>query len=108
MLGFGRSPRVMHLEAFVAVAGLAVHAALGGFLNGRFTHVTHDGHGRAGCLTVAFYDALQREVTEEHADPSLPKIDVMLAPGTGEGGDSRRNGGTPPSGRRDGSCFIKT
>ncbi len=102
MLGFGRSPGVVHLEALVAEAGLAVHAALGGLLSGRLAGVAHDGHGRAGRLPVALHDALQSKVSEEHADPALPEINVMLTAGTREGGDPRSDGGAPPSGRRYG------
>lgn len=102
MLGFGCSPGVVHLEALVAEAGLAVHAALGGLLDGRLADVTHDGHGCSGRLTVTLHDALQSEVPEEHADPSLPEINVMLTAGTREGGDPGSDGGAPPSRRRYG------
>lgn len=103
VLGFGRPPGVGQLEALVAVAGPAVHAALGGLVGRRLTRTTHDGHGRAGRLTVALHDTLQREVPEEHADPALPEVDVMLTPGTRERGDAGSDRGAPPTGRRDGA-----
>lgn len=95
MLGFRRAPGMVHLETLVAVASLAVHAALSSFLLvWRLADVTHDGDGRAGSLAVALHDALQGEVTEEHADAALAKVDVMLAAWAWDGGDS---GGHRPS-----------
>lgn len=89
VLGPGRPPWVVHLEALVAVARLAVHAALGGFLYGGWlAHVAHDGHGRAGRLPVALHNALQREVAEEHADAPLAQLYVALATWAREAGDA--------------------
>lgn len=59
MLSLWRAPGVVHLEALVTVARLAVHAALGGLLLlRRLADVAHDGDGRAGRLAVALHDAL--------------------------------------------------
>lgn len=53
----------------------------------RFTDVTHDCNGRAGSLPVTLDDALQGEVTEQHADAALSQVDVMLAARARDGGD---------------------
>lgn len=96
MLGFGRAPGVVQLEALVAVAGPAVHAALGGLLLlRRLADVAHDCHGGASSLPVALDDALQGEVPEEHADAALAQVDVVLAAGARNGGDPR--GHRPPA-----------
>lgn len=91
VLGFRCTPRVVHLEALIAVAGLAVHAALGGLLHRWLARAAHDGDGCAGRLPVALHDALQREVAEEHADAALAQINVVLAARAREGGDARRD-----------------
>ena len=100
MLSFGRAPGVVQLEAFVTVAGLAVHAALSGLLLlRRLADVTHDCDGRAGRLPVALDDALQGEVTEQHADAALAKVDVMLTAGARDGGDpGSHRASAPPRG----------
>lgn len=105
MLRFGRAPGVVQLEALVAVAGLTVHAALGGLLRRRLTHVAHDGHRGPRRLPVPLHDTLQREVAEEHADAALPEVDVVLAAWAGEGGDAGCHGGTPPARGGYGPCF---
>lgn len=88
MLSLRRAPGMVHLEALVAVARLAVHAALGGLLLlRRLADVAHDGHGRAGRLAVALHDALQGEVAKQHADAPLAEVDVVLAAGAWDGGD---------------------
>lgn len=102
MLGFGRAPRMVHLEALVAVASLAVHAALCGFLLlRRFADVAHDGDGGAGGLPVALDDALQGEVAEQHADAALAEVDVVLAAWARDGGDPGSHGPPAPPGGRD-------
>lgn len=89
VLSPGRSPRVVQLEAFVAVACLAVHAAFGGLLHSRrLAYVAHDGDGGTGRLPVALYDALQCEVAEEHADAPLTQLYVALAAWAWEAGDA--------------------
>lgn len=96
VLGFGRAPGVVQLEALVAVAGPAVHAALGGLLLlGGLADVAHDRDGGAGRLAVALHDALQGEVPEQHADAAFAQVDVVLAAGAGDGGDPR--GHRPPA-----------
>lgn len=98
MLGLGRAPWVVHLEALVAVAGFAVHAALGGLLLlQRLADVAHDGDGSAGRLPVALHDALQSEVAEEHADAALAQVDVVLAARARDGGDPRGHGSSAPA-----------
>lgn len=87
MLSFWCPPGVVQFEALVTVARLAVHAALRGLLRWRLANVTHDGDGCAGGLAVALDDALQGEVTEQHADAALAEVDVMLAAGARDGGD---------------------
>ena len=105
MLGLGRAPGVVQLEALVAVAGLAVHAALGGLLRRqrRLAHVAHDGHGGTGRLPVALHDVLQREVAEEHADAALAQLDVVLAARARDGRDAGGHRVPPPAGRRHGT-----
>lgn len=104
MLGLGRAPGVVQLEALVAVAGLAVHAALGGLLQLRwFADVAHDGHGGARRLPVALHDALQGEVAEQHADAALAQVDVVLAAGAGDGGDPGGHRAAAPARGRDGA-----
>lgn len=96
VLGLGRAPGVVQLEALVAVAGPAVHAALGGLLLLRgLAHVANDCHGGASGLTVALHDALQREVPEQHADAAFAEVNVVLAAGARDGGDPR--GHRPPA-----------
>lgn len=96
MLGFGRAPGVVQLEALVAVASPAVHAALGGLLLlWRLAGVAHDGHGGASRLAVALDDALQGEVPKQHADAALAEVDVVLAARARNGGDPR--GHRPPA-----------
>lgn len=96
VLGFGGAPGVVQLEALVAVAGPAVHAALGGLLLlGGLADIAHDGDGGAGRLAVALHDALQGEVPKQHADAALAQVDVVLAAGAGNGGDPR--GHRPPA-----------
>lgn len=92
---------MVQLEALVAVASLAVHAALGGLLLlRRLTDVTHDRDGRAGGLAVALNDALQSEVTEQHADAALAKVYVVLAAWAWDGGDpGSHRPSAPPRGR---------
>lgn len=88
MLSFGCSPGVMQLEALVAVASLAVHAALRGLLLlCRLADVTHDCDGGPGGLAIALDNALKGEVTEQHANATLTKVDVVLAAGAWDGGD---------------------
>ena len=105
VLGLGGPPGVVQLEALVAVASLAVHAALGGLLRRqrRLAHVAHDGHGGARRLPVALHDVLQREVAEEHADAPLAQLDVVLAARAGDGRDAGGHRVPPPAGRRDGT-----
>lgn len=104
MLSLGCAPGVVQLEALVTVAGLAVHAALGGLLLlWRLADVAHDGNGSAGGLTVALHNALQREVTEQHADAALAKVDVVLAAGAWDGGDTGSHRPSAPARGRDGA-----
>lgn len=95
MLGFGCAPGVVELEALVAVASPAVHAALGGLLLWRLADVAHDRHGGASRLAVALHDALQGEVPKQHADAAFAEVDVVLAAGARNGGDPR--GHRPPA-----------
>lgn len=89
MLGPRRPPWVVQLEALVAVAGLAVHAALGGLLHSRWlAQVAHDSDCGTGRLPVALHNALQREVAEEHADTPLAQLYVTLATWAWEAGDA--------------------
>lgn len=89
MLGPGRPPWVVQLEALVAVARLTVHAALGGLLNSRrLANVAHDGDRGTGRLPVAFHDALQCEVAEEHVDAAFAQLYVTLATWTWKAGDA--------------------
>lgn len=97
MLGFGGAPWVVELEALVAVAGLAVHAALGGLLLGRLAHVAHDGHGGAGRLPVALHNAFQGEVPEEHAHAPLTQVHIVLAAWARESGNAGGHRATSPS-----------
>lgn len=104
VLGLGRAPGVVQLEALVAVARPAVHAALGGLLLlRRLAHVAHDGHGGAGGLPVALHDALQGEVAKQHADAALAEVDVVLAAGARDGGDPRGHRPPAPPGGGDGT-----
>lgn len=98
MLSFGCAPGVVQLEALVTVASLAVHTALCSLLLlWRLTDVTHDRDGCAGSLAVALNDVLQGEVTEQHADAALTKVDVMLAARAWDGGDPRSHRTSAPS-----------
>lgn len=100
VLGFGRAPWVVQLETLVTIAGLAVHAALGGLLLRRLADVAHDRHCGAGSLAVALNNAFQGEVTEQHADAALAEVDVMVAAGAGDGGDpGSHRPSAPPRGR---------
>lgn len=102
MLSFGRTPRVVQLEALVTVASLAVHAALGRLLLlWRLADVAHDGDSGAGRLAVAFDDALQGEVAEQHADAALPQVNVVLAAGARDGGDPGGHRPSAPARGRD-------
>lgn len=104
VLRLGRAPWVVQLEALVAVAGLAVHAALGGLLLlRRLADVAHDGDGGAGRLPVALHDALQGEVAEQHADAALAQVDVVLAARARDGGDPRGHRASAPARGRDGA-----
>lgn len=104
MLRFGRAPRVMQLETLVAVAGLAVHAALGGLLLlRRLADVAHDGDGSSRRLPVALHDALQGEIAEQHANAALAKVDVVLAARARDGGDPRGHRASAPARGRDGT-----
>lgn len=100
MLSFGCAPGMVQLEALVAVAGLAVHAALCGLLLlRRLADVAHDCDGRAGRLAVALDDALQGEVTEQHTDAALAEVDVVLTAGARDGGDpGSHRASAPPRG----------
>lgn len=100
MLGFRCAPGVVEFEAFVTVASLAVHTALGSLLLlRRLTDVTHDGDGCAGCLAVALHDALQGKVAEEHTDATLTKVNVMLAARACNRSDTRgHRSSAPPRG----------
>lgn len=90
VLGPGRPPWVVQLEALVAVARLAVHAALGGLLHSRrLAHVAHDGDSSTGRLPVALHNVLQCEVAEEHADAPFTQFYVVLATWAREAGDTR-------------------
>lgn len=107
MLGFGRAPGVVELEALVAVARPAVHAALGGLLLLRgLAAVAHDGHGGAGRLAVALHDVLQGEVAEQHADAALAQVDVVLAAGARDGGDPRGDRAPAPPWGGDGTWGV--
>lgn len=97
MLSFGCSPRMVQLEALVAITSLAVHAALCGLLRWRLADVTHDGHSSAGSLAVALNNALQGEVTEQHADAALAKVDIVLTARAVDGGDARGHGPFAPT-----------
>lgn len=89
VLGPGRPPWVVQLEALVAVACLAVHAALGGLLHSRWlAHIAHDGDSGTGRLPVALHNSLQCEVAEEHADAPLAQLYVTLATWAWEAGDA--------------------
>lgn len=104
VLRLGRAPGVVKLETLIAVAGLAVHAALGGFLLlWRLTDVAHDGDGSAGCLPVALHDALQGEVAEQHANAALAKVNVMLAARARNGGDPWGHRASAPARGRNGA-----
>lgn len=104
VLGFGCAPGVVQLEALVAVARLAVHAALCGLLQlWRFADVAHDGDGCAGSLPIALDDALQGEVSEQHADAALAQIYVVLAARAWDGGDPGSHRASAPPRRRDGT-----
>lgn len=99
VLGPGCPPRVVQLEALIAVARLAVHAALGGLLHSRrLAQVAHDGDSGTGRLPVALHNALQREVSEEHADAPLAQLYVTLATWAWEAGDTGGDRGAPPAG----------
>lgn len=76
MLGFDGSPWMVNLEALVAEAGTAIHAAFCGFLDWRFAKVTHDGSGSAGRLSVAFYYSLQSKVSKKAINASLSKVHI--------------------------------
>lgn len=90
VLGFGCAPGVVQLEALVAVARPAVHAALRGLLLLRgLADVAHDGDGGASGLAVALDDVLQGEVPKQHADAAFAQVDVVLAAGARDGGDPR-------------------
>lgn len=104
MLSLGCAPGVVQLEALVTVARLAVHAALCGLLLlRRLTDVAHDGDGCAGGLPVALHDALQGEVTEQHADAALTEVDVVLAARAWDGGDPGSHRTSAPPRGRDGA-----
>lgn len=103
VLGFGRAPGVVQLEALVAVARPAVHAALGGLLLWRLAHAAHDGHGGASRLAVALHDALQGEVPKQHADAAFAQVDVVLAARARNGGDPRGHRPSAPSLGGDGT-----
>lgn len=88
---------MVQLETLVAVARLAVHAALRGFLlQRRLADVAHDGDGRASRLSVALDNVLQGEVAEQHADAALAEVDVVLAAGARNGGDPGSHGASAP------------
>lgn len=91
------APWVVDLEAFIAVAGTAVHAALGGLLGGRLAEVTHDGRGRPSRLPVPLHDRLQGEVTEQATDPSFSKVHVVLTARTRERSRPRSQGVALPA-----------
>lgn len=104
MLSFGCAPGVVQLEALVAEASLAVHAALCSLLQlWRLTDVTHDGDGCAGGLAVALDDVLQGEVAEQHADAALAEVDVVLASRARDGGDPQSHRTSAPPRGRDGA-----
>ncbi len=104
MLSFGCPPGVVQLEALIAVAGLAVHAALCGLLQlWRLADVAHDCDGCAGGLAVALDNALQGEVTEQHADAALAEVNVVLAAGAWNGSDARGHRPSAPPRGRDGA-----
>lgn len=89
MLGPGRPPWVIQLEALIAVARLAIHAALGSFLHSRrLAHVAHDGDSCTGRLPVALHNTFQCEVAEEHADAPLAQLYVTLTTWAWEAGDT--------------------
>lgn len=101
VLGFGCAPGVVQLETLVTVARLAVHAALCCLLLWRLADVAHDGDGCAGSLPVALHDALQGEVSEQHADAAFAQIYVMLAAWARDGGDPGSHRSSAPSRRGD-------
>lgn len=102
MLSFGCAPGVVQLEAFITVARLAVHAALGCLLLlWRLTDVAHDCDGRAGSLAVALNNAFQSEVAEQHANATLAEVNVVLAPWAWDGGDPGSHRASTPPWRRD-------
>lgn len=103
VLGLGRAPGVVQLEALVAVASPAVHAALGGLLLWRLADVAHDCHGGARGLAVALHDALQGEVAKQHADAAFAQVDVVPAAGAGNGGDPRGHRAPAPPWGGDGA-----
>lgn len=104
MLSFGCAPGVVQLEALVAVAGLAVHTALGGLLQlRRLTDVAHDCDGGASGLAVALDDALQGEVAEQHADATLAEVNVVMAAWAWDGGDPGSHRPSAPPWGRDGA-----
>lgn len=103
VLGFGCAPGVVQLETLVTVARLAVHAALCCLLLWRLADVAHDGDGCAGSLPVALHDALQGEVSEQHADAAFAQIYVMLAAWARDGGDPGSHRSSTPSRRGDGT-----
>lgn len=104
VLSFGRAPGVVQLEALVAVAGLAVHAALRGLLLlWRLTDVAHDCDSCPGSLAVALDDAFQSEVAKQHADAALAEVYVVLAAWARDGGDPGSHGASAPPRGRDGA-----
>lgn len=103
VLGFGCAPGVVQLEALVAVARPAVHAALRGLLLGGLADVAHDGDGGASGLAVALDDALQGEVPKQHADAAFAQVDVVLAAGARNGGDPRGHRSPAPPWGGDGT-----
>lgn len=104
MLSLWCAPGVVQLKALITVASLAVHTALCGFLLlWRLADVAHDCDGRAGSLAVALDDALQGEVTEQHADAALAQVDVVLAAGARDGGDPGSHRPSAPAWGRDGA-----
>lgn len=104
VLSFWCPPWVVQLEALVAVAGLTVHAALCSLLLlGGLTDVTHDGDSRSGRLAVALNDALQGEVTKQHADSALTEVNVVLTAWAWDGGDSGSHRASAPPWGRDGA-----
>lgn len=104
MLGFRCAPGVVEFEAFVTVASLAVHAALGSLLLlRRLTDVTHDGNGCTGRLTVALHYALQSKVAKQHTDSTFTKVDIMLAAGACDRGDTWGHRSSAPARGWDGA-----